>query len=93
MLNQVKMVAKMKKLQKELSKQQIEVAAGEGAVTVTITGEQKIKSISFDPELIDLDDIENLESWTKQAVTEAIDKSQKLAAEKLGPMMQGLNLG
>ena len=94
MLNQTKMVMKMRKLQKELSKQVIEVDAGEGAVVVKINGEQKIKKIEIDPERVDLDDIEELEGWVESAIKEAIDKSQKIAAEKMKPMMGQLgNLG
>ncbi len=94
MLNQTKMVLKMRKLQKELSKQVIEVDAGDGAVVVKINGEQKIKKIEIDPEMVDLDDIEELEGWVESAIKEAIDKSQKIAAEKMKPMMGQLgNLG
>lgn len=94
MMDQMKMVAKMKKLQKELAKQIIEVDAGDGAVIVEINGEQKIKNVSIDPEKIDLDDIAELEKWVEQAVKEAITKSQQVAAEKMQPMMGQLgNLG
>ncbi len=94
MLNQTKMVMKMRKLQKELAKQTIEVEAGDGAVIVKINGEQKIKKISIDPEMVDLDDIGELEGWIESAIKEAIDKSQKIAAEKMKPMMGQLgNLG
>lgn len=94
MLNQTKMVMKMRKLQKELAKQMIEVDAGDGAVTVRINGEQKIKKITIDPDMIDLENIEQLEKWIETAVKEAIDKSQKIAAEKMKPMMGQLgNLG
>ncbi len=94
MLNQTKMVMKMRKLQKELAKQVIEVDAGDGAVVVRINGEQKIKKIEIDPQRVDLDDIEELEGWVESAIKEAIDKSQKVAAEKMKPMMGQLgNLG
>ena len=83
-----------RKLQKELQKEIIIVEAGDGAVKVEITGEQKIKKIHIDPEAIDLDDIELLETWIEEAVKEAINQSQKLAAEKMQPLMGALgNLG
>lgn len=90
MFNQAKVVMQMQKLKKELSRQIIEVSAGEGAVTVTINGEQKIKKISIDPERIDLDDIGELEEWVATAVKEAITKSQEVAAEKMRPIMGDL---
>ncbi len=85
--DQAKMLLKVKKLQKELQKMIIEVEKGDGAVKVEITGEQKIKKIHIDPEAIDLDDIGELERWLEEAVKEAIQESQKIAAEKMQPMM------
>ncbi|MCE7936689.1 YbaB/EbfC family nucleoid-associated protein [Candidatus Saccharibacteria bacterium CPR2] len=94
MLDQAKMIMKMKKLQKQLAKEIIEVEAGDGAVVVKITGEQKIKSIEIDPDSVDLDDIGQLEKWLEIAVKDAIAQSQKVAAEKMRPVMGGLgNLG
>lgn len=92
--DQAKMLLKVKKIQKELQKMVIEVEKGDGAVKVEITGEQKIKKIHIDPEYVDLDDIGQLERWIEDAVKEAIQESQKAAAEKMQPMMGALgNLG
>lgn len=88
--DQAKMLLKVKKLQKELQKQVITVEAGDGAVKVEITGEQKIKKVHIDPEYVDLDDIGQLEGWIEDAVKDAIAQSQRLAAEKMQPMMGAL---
>jgi DNA-binding YbaB/EbfC family protein len=89
-MDQAKMVMRMRKIQKELQKQVIEVEKGEGAVRVEITGEQKIKKVHIDPEYIDLTDIGQLERWIEDAIREAIQESQKIAAEKMQPMMGSL---
>jgi DNA-binding YbaB/EbfC family protein len=92
--DQAKMLMKVKKMQKELQKQIITVSAGDEAVTVEITGEQKIKRIHIDPEKVDLDDIRTTEKYVEEAVKQAISQSQKVAAEKMQPMMGMLgNLG
>lgn len=94
MFNQAKMVMKIKKAQKELANEIIEVEAGDGAVVVRITGEQKIKKIEINPERVDLDDIGELERWIETAVKEGILRSQQVAAEKMKPLMGSLgNLG
>jgi len=80
----------VKKIQKELQNQIITVEAGDGAVKVEITGEQKIKKIHIDPEYVDLEDIGQLERWVEDAVKTAIQESQKEAAEKMQPMMGAL---
>ena len=92
--DQAKMMMQVRKVQKELQKQIITVEKGDGAVRVEITGEQKIKKIHIDPESIDLEDIGELERWIEDAVKDAIQESQKIAAEKMQPMMGSLgNLG
>ncbi len=92
--DQAKMLMKVKKMQKELQKQIITVSAGDDAVQVEITGEQKIKKIHIDPERVDTEDIGQLERWVEEAVKGAISESQKIAAEKMQPMMGMLgNLG
>src|SRR5258708_15173071 len=94
MFNQAKMLMQVKKAQKELANQLIEIETGDGAVVVRISGEQKIKKIQIDPERVDLDDIGELERWLESAVKEAITRSQQVAAEKIKPLMGGLgNLG
>jgi nucleoid-associated protein EbfC len=85
--DQAKMLMRVKKIQKELQKQVIVIEKGDGAVRVEITGEQKIKKIHLDPDQIDFDDIRELEKWIEEAVKEAIQTSQKVAAEKMQPMM------
>lgn len=92
--DQAKMLMQVRKIQKELQNQIITVEAGDGAVKVEITGEQKIKKIHIDPEFVDLEDIGQLERWIEDAVKTAIQESQKEAAEKMQPMMGSLgNLG
>ncbi len=92
--DQVKMLAKLQKAQKDLKKEIIEVVAGDGAVTVQITGELKIKSVKLNPELIDFEDMEELEHWIEIAVRDGLAKAQEVAAEKMKPLMGGLgNLG
>lgn len=92
--DQVKMIAKLQKAQKELKKEIIEVVAGDGAVTVQITGELKIKSIKIEPTAVDLNDIGELEHWIEIAVRDGLAKAQEVAAEKMKPLMGGLgNLG
>lgn len=88
--DQAKMLMRVKKIQKELQKQVIIVEKGDGAVKVEITGEQKLKKVHIDPQYVDLDDIGQLERWIEDAVKDAIAESQRVAAEKMQPMMGAL---
>lgn len=88
--DQAKMLMRVKKIQKELQKQVIIIEKGDGAVKVEITGEQKLKKVHINPEFVDLDDIGQLERWIEDAVKDAIAESQRIAAEKMQPMMGAL---
>ena len=89
-LDQAKTILQAKKLQKELQKLIIVGEAGDGAVTVEVTGEQKLKKVTIDPEYVDLDDIGQLERWIEDAVKTAMQESQKIAAEKVQPLLGNL---
>lgn len=92
--DQAKLLMQARKIQKDLKKETIVAEAGDGAVRVEISGEQKIKKIHIDRDSVDLDDIGELEQWVEEAVKEAIVKSQQFAAEKMKPVMGALgNLG
>ena len=92
--DQMKMVRELQKAQKELKKEIVEVEAGDGAVVIQFTGELKVKSVKLDPELTDLDDIEELEHWVQIAIRDGMEEARKIAEEKMKPLMGNLgNLG
>ena len=93
-LDQAKLVFQMRKVQKQLKSEILEVEGGDGTVVIEITGEQKIKKVYIDPDRVDLDRIEELEDSIREAISAAITKSQKLAQEKMKPFLGKLgNLG
>ena len=93
MLNQVReMKAKLEKAQKELSTTIMEAESGKGAVKVAINGQQKIQSIKISPKVVDPNKVEHLEELVLKAVSEAISKSQKVAAKRLGGLTSGLKI-
>ena len=84
--------AKLAKAQQELSNATVEASSGGGAVKVTINGQQQIQSVKISPEVIDPNDVELLEDLVLTAVSEAIAKSQELAAKHLGGLTGGLKI-
>ncbi len=87
-----KLQEKLAKVQQELDKTTIEASSGGGAVKITINGQQKIQSVKISPEVINPDDVELLEDLVLTAVSEAITKSQELAAEHLSGLTGGLKI-
>ena len=84
--------ANLDKAQQELGNTIVEASSGKGAVKVTINGQQKIQSIKISPEVIDRDKAEQLEDLVLKAVSEAVAKSQKLAAKQLKGLTGGLKI-
>ncbi len=93
MLKQAKeLKATLDKAQKELSRLTVAADSGKGAVKVTANGQQKILSITISPEVIDPNKPEKLEELVLKAVSEALAKSQKLAAQQLKGLTGGLKI-
>jgi nucleoid-associated protein EbfC len=84
--------SKLDKAQKELAKTIIEVESGKGAVKLTIDGQQKIRSIKISPEAMDPNKPEYLEKLIMKALSDASDKSQKLAEKQLKGLTGGLKI-
>jgi nucleoid-associated protein EbfC len=92
MFEKSKALFELKKIQSALAKETIEVEAGNGAVKVKINGEQKIQKITLDDTLIAEADLRKVEKWLESAITQAITRSQQLAAEKMKAVAGGLGL-
>ncbi len=87
-----KLQARLAKAQEELGNITVEASSGGGAVKITVNGQQKIQSVKISPEVINPDDVELLEDLVLTAVSEAIAKSQEVAAEHLGGLTGGLKI-
>ena len=93
MLGQIqKLQQDMAKAQEALADETIEVSAGGGAISIVVTGNQRIRSIKLQPEVVDPNDLEMLQDLLVAAVNEAIERSQTHAAQKLQGLTGGLGI-
>ena len=91
MMKQVQqMQAEMVKAQEELKKETVEASAGGGMVTVTVSGDLEVKSITIDPEAVDPEDVEMLQDMVLAATNEALRSAQELAANRMNEAAGGL---
>ncbi|MDO8209836.1 YbaB/EbfC family nucleoid-associated protein [Conexibacter sp. CPCC 206217] len=91
MLKQVqRMQADMMAAQERLKDEVVEAAAGGGMVTVKISGDLEVKSITIDPEAVDPDDVDMLQDTILVAVNEAIRAAQEMAERRLGGITGGM---
>jgi DNA-binding YbaB/EbfC family protein len=91
MMQQVqKMQSRMAKVQADLENEQIEAGAGGGVVKAVVNGQQRVLSITVDPEVAG--DVEMLQDLVAAAVNEALDQSRELAASRMQEVTAGLGL-
>jgi len=80
------------KAQEELAATAVVGSSGGGAVTVAMSGEQKITGITIQPEVVDPDDVEMLQDLIMAAIADASAKAGELQAQSFGAITGGLNL-
>lgn len=85
-----KMQENMAKAQEEIAQMETTGTAGGGAVTVTVTGTDKVASVSIKPEVVDPDDIEMLEDLVCAAVNEALSAAAEKSKNQLAAVTGGL---
>ncbi|RMF79778.1 MAG: YbaB/EbfC family nucleoid-associated protein [Chloroflexi bacterium] len=94
MMKQIqKMQDDMRLAQEALADETVEVSVGGGAVTVVITGHQRIQSITLNKDMIDTEDEEwvtDLQDMLVAAMNQAVEQSQMMAAERMEEISGGL---
>jgi hypothetical protein len=94
MMKQVqKMQADMAAAQDALDELTVEGSAGGGVVKVVVTGSGQVQSVHISPDVVDPEDVEMLEDLVLAAVGDGLRRAQDLAAEKMGGLTGGLDLG
>lgn len=95
MLRQIqKMQEDMEAAQSALENETLDVSVGGGAVTIVMTGSQKVQAIKINPDAIDLEDDEwltDLQDLLVAGMNQAIEQSQAYAAERMQGVTGGLD--
>ncbi len=91
MLAQVqKMQQDMATAQTALENETLTVSAGGGAITIVITGHQRVRSIAIDKELLTAEEAEFLQDMLVAGINAAIEQSQALAAQRMEGITGGV---
>lgn len=78
-------------MQEQVKNIEVVGSAGNGLVTLILTGENELKSIKIKPECVDPEDIEGLEVLIKAAYQDASAKLQKESAPAMPAGMPDLS--
>jgi DNA-binding YbaB/EbfC family protein len=80
------------KLQEKMQQITVEASSGGGSVTVRMSGQKQLQSITIDPEVVKSGDIEMLQDLVIAAVNEAARKVDEALKSSLGGMLVGMGL-
>lgn len=93
------LMAQVQEMQQQMAAQQetlehetVSVTVGGGAITIVITGHQRVQSVEIQPELVDPEEIEMLQDMLVAAINAAVEQSQALAAQRMEGLTGGLGL-
>ncbi|MFQ6014699.1 MAG: YbaB/EbfC family nucleoid-associated protein [Anaerolineae bacterium] len=93
LLQQVqKLQQKMLEVQEALGEETVTTTVGGGVISVVMTGQQKVRSITIDPSVVDAEDVEMLQDLIVAAVNQAVDDSRQMAEERLSAVTGGIKI-
>lgn len=86
------MQTRMKKVQEELAQQQYEGTSGGGAVTVKVSGEYKMISLTINPDVIKSGDVEMVQDLILTATNEAVKTARETSQKEMEKVTGGMNV-
>lgn len=78
-------------MKQALAEETVQADTAHGRISVLMDGNQEVLAVTIDPELLASDKKEEVEKSVKEAVNDAVKKSQRAMAQKIQGM-GGLNL-
>jgi DNA-binding YbaB/EbfC family protein len=76
----------------ELAQKEVRVSSGGGMIEIVVNGQQEIKEIKIEPDVIDANEKEMLEDLILAAINESIRQSKELAAQEMSKLTGGMNV-
>ena len=83
---------RMKKAQDELAEQEFEATSGGGAVKIIVTGNNLVKSVEIDEEILKEGDAEMLQDMILTATNEALKVAKETSDETMSKITGGLGI-
>jgi DNA-binding YbaB/EbfC family protein len=88
----MQMKAKMEELKESLGDETVEASAGGGMVTIVMSGKFEVMSVQIDPEVIDKDDPETLETLVQAAINDGVQRTQEMIKARMTEMTGGIDI-
>jgi hypothetical protein len=88
----MEMKAKVEQLRDSLGDETVEATSGGGMVKVVVNGKFKIESLHIEPEIVDKNEVEMIETLVRAAVNDAVDRMQEHVKGRMAEITGGLNI-
>ena len=86
------MQKQLEEASKQINEKEFEGSASNGLVKVVINGENKIKSVDINKDILNPDDLDMIQDLIMIAVNDAIDKAEDYKKERYGSMASALGI-
>lgn len=83
---------KLEKVKEELKEREETIALADGKVTVTVTGERRVKSVKIDPVILKDEDLSMAEDLITSAVNSALDKIDDMIQQETDKVTGGMDI-
>ena len=91
--NMMKQAQEMQaRLQQQMTELRVEGNAGGGMVTVVVSGDKRLHTVTLDPEVVSKEDVEMLQDLIVVAVNDAHRKIDEELGRQMSGLMGGLNI-
>lgn len=88
----MEMKQRIEEIKAEMANERVEASVGGDMVTVAVNGNLEVLEVKIDPEVVDKEDVEMLETLVRAAVNEAGNKARALVKEKMSEAAGGLDI-
>ncbi len=92
MKHALELKSNMERLKETLAAERIEGSSGGGMVTIVMSGRLEVLSVKIDPEIVNPEDPEMLETLVAAAMNEANRKAQEMVKEKMTELTGGIDI-
>jgi hypothetical protein len=86
------MQLKMKKVKEELDQKIYDGTAGGGAVKVTVSGDNMVKSVTLSADLMNSGDLEMLQDLVMAATNDALKLAKETSSKEMEKITGGMNI-
>jgi nucleoid-associated protein EbfC len=88
----MQMKAKIEEMKEQMAQEVIEASAGGGMVQVTMNGKFEVIGVKIDPEVINADDTEMLESLVQAAFNDGVQRAQEAYKNRISEVTGGIDI-